>query len=174
MTAPVFVDTNVFVYALHARESLKQPLAREWLDRVWRERLGRTSVQVMSECYVTLTRKLRPSLAGAEAWDHVRALLAWHPQPIDAELLIRGREIEERHSLSWWDSLIVGAAQLQGCSVLLTEDLQDGAFFGGVTVRNPFALSASDELAAYEPDGLEPSAYPRRGRPRRAARFARA
>lgn len=124
----------------------------------------------MSECYVTLTRKLKPSLAGAEAWDYVRTLLTWQPQPIDAELLIRGREIEVRHSLSWWDSLTVSAAQLQGCSVLLTEDLHDGAVFGSVTVRNPFALSVSDELATYEPGGLEPPPYPRRGRPRRAAR----
>ncbi len=171
MTAPVFVDTNVFVYALHSRESLKQPMAREWLDRVWRERLGRTSIQVLSECYVTLTRKLKPSLAGADAWDYVRSLLPWRPQPIDAELLSRGREIEERYSLNWWDSLIVSAAQLQECSVLLTEDLQDGTVFGGVVVRNPFALRASDELKAHKPGGFEPPAYPRRGRPKRAARL---
>jgi len=61
MTAPVFVDTNVFVYASDNRETVKQPLAEEWLERLWREQSGRTSVQVLNECYWNLTRKIRPS-----------------------------------------------------------------------------------------------------------------
>ncbi|HMN46792.1 MAG TPA: hypothetical protein PKE27_19600 [Povalibacter sp.] len=55
MTAPVFVDTNIFVYAQQANEQTKQPLAKEWLERLWRDHLGRTSMQVLNECYVTYT-----------------------------------------------------------------------------------------------------------------------
>ncbi len=44
-------------------------------------------------------------------------------------LLQRGRVIEIRYKLNWWDSLIVAAAQLQDCTVLYTEDLQHGATF---------------------------------------------
>jgi predicted nucleic acid-binding protein len=166
--AHVFVDTNVFVYARQAREVEKQPVAAQWIDRLWREQTGRTSMQVLSECYVTLLRRLEPAPPRGIAWDYVRSLLAWSPQPIDESVLRQAFEIEERYRLSWWDCLIVGSAQLQDCSVLLTEDLQDGAAFGGVTVRNPFALGASDDLAAYVPAGLEPAPYPRRGRPARA------
>jgi predicted nucleic acid-binding protein len=93
--------------------------------------------------------------------------LAWKPQPIDESVLHRAFEIGQRHRLNWWDCQIVGSAQLQGCSVLLTEDLQDGAEFGGVTVRNPFTLRVSDDLAAYVPAGIDPPAHPRRGRPAR-------
>jgi predicted nucleic acid-binding protein len=166
-TAHVFVDTNVFVYARQAREVEKQPVAAQWIDRLWRGQTGRTSMQVLSECYVILMRRLEPAPPRAVVWDYVRSLLAWKPQPVDEPVFHRAFEIEERHRLSWWDCQIVASAQLQGCSVLLTEDLQDGAVFGGVTVRNPFTLSVSDELADYVPAGFEPPPYPRRGRPAR-------
>lgn len=167
MIAPVFVDTNVFVYARDAAERPKQPLAVAWLDYLWRERLGRTSVQVLSEYYVNVTRKLVPGLSPDNAWDDVETLLTWHPQPVDDALLLRGREIERRHRLSWWDSLVVGAAQLQGCALLLTEDLQDGAVFGGVTVRNPFVLGVGEAVVQYGATSVAANRHPPRGRPRR-------
>lgn len=51
--------------------------------------------------------------------------------------------------MSWWDSLIVAAAQLQNCCLLLSEDLQNGATYGGVTVRNPFELGVAEARATY-------------------------
>lgn len=172
MTAPVFVDTNVLVYARQTREAQKQPLAVKWLTRLWQERLGRTSMQVLNECYVTLTCKLKPAFGHGEAWEYVRNLLVWNPQPTDVELLLRAHEIEQRYRLSWWDSLIVGAAQLQNCALLLTEDLQDRAVYGGVTVRNPFTLSASEGLATYDLVSVATPSHPRRGRPKRVGRAA--
>src|SRR5512145_325642 len=124
MTVPVFVDTNI------ASELSKQPIAAGRLDHLWRGQLGRTSAQVLSEYYVTVTRKLSPGLHADDAWDDVLALMSWHPIPSDEALLRRGRVVEQRFRLSWWDSLIVAAAQLQACTLLLSEDLQDGAAFG--------------------------------------------
>jgi predicted nucleic acid-binding protein len=115
-TASVFVDTNVFVYARLAREAEKQLVAAQWIDRLWREQSGGTSMQVLSECYVTLTRGLEPAPSSSVVWDYVRSLLAWHPQPVDAQVFDRAFEIEQRHRLNWWDCLIVASAQLQGCS----------------------------------------------------------
>jgi predicted nucleic acid-binding protein len=166
MIAPVFVDTNVFVYARDAGEPVKQPRAAAWLERLWREQLGRTSAQVLSEYYVTVTRKLAPGLRADDAWDDVSALMSWRPQPVDDTLLRRGREIEQRHGLSWWDSLVVGAAQLQGCSLLLSEDLQDGGVYGSVTVRSPFTLAVGEADAAYVIAPLAGRGHPRRGRPK--------
>ncbi len=167
MNAPVFVDTNVFVYARDAAEPLKQPRAAAWIERLWREQTGRTSAQVLSAYYVTVTRKLDPGLPPADAWDDVAALMSWRPQPIDETLLQRGHEIERRHRLSWWDTLIVGAAQLQGCAILLTEDLQDGAVFGGVTVRSPFTLAVGESASTYTVEPIAARGHPRRGRPKR-------
>jgi predicted nucleic acid-binding protein len=169
MTELVFVDSNVFVYARDGGEPTKQPRAAAWLDRLWRERSGRTSMQVLSEYYVNLTRKLSPGLSSEEAWDDVSALLAWQPIAIDEPVMRRGREIEQRYRLSWWDSLIVAAAQLQGCAVLLTEDLQDAGVYGGVTVRSPFTLAASepDPASVVMPAG--PANKRRGGRAARSA-----
>ncbi|MBE0623191.1 MAG: PIN domain-containing protein [Burkholderiales bacterium] len=169
MSAPVFVDTKVLVYARDLREKAKQPAAALWIEQLWRERSGRTSTQVLSEFYVTVTRKLKPGMSAAQAWDEVNAFLSWHPQAVDAALLERAYQIEQRYHLSWWDSAVVGAAQLQDCALLLTEDLQDGAVFGSVTVRSPFTLAAEDPRAIYRLPPPE-SAHRARGRPARKPR----
>jgi predicted nucleic acid-binding protein len=167
MTGPCFVDANVFVYARDARHASKQARAAQWIAHLWHEHLGRTSTQVLSEYYVVATRKLTPRVPSSEAWDDVEQLIAWQPQPVDAALLRRAREIEQRWRLSWWDSLVVGAAQLQDCALLLTEDLQDGATFGGVTVRSPFTLAAEESPAAYSATSRSRSRHRPRGRPKR-------
>jgi predicted nucleic acid-binding protein len=169
MTAPVFVDTNVLVYARDASEPVKQPLAAQWIAHLWKEQRGRTSMQVLNEYYVTTTRKLSPGLQPDEAWDDVQALLAWEPHAINRELLERAREVERRYRLSWWDAMVVGAAQLQSCSILLTEDLQNGMVFNGVTVRNPFEMRVSEDRAIYEVTPAVISRHRKRGRPARAA-----
>jgi predicted nucleic acid-binding protein len=168
MTGPVFVDANVFVYARDGRAAAKQARAAAWIAHLWREGLGRTSMQVISESYTTETRKLVPRVAADDAWEDVKALFTWRPQPIDASLLARAREIERRWQLSWWDGMVVAAAQLQGCSILLTEDLQDGAVFDGVTVRSPFTLDAREPQAVYSVAPVMASRHRPRGRPRKA------
>ena len=164
----IFVDTNVFIYARQANEPAKRPLAQAWLDNLWREQSGRTSMQVLSEYYVNVTRKIDPPREAHDAWDDVRALMTWNPVPMDRALLEAGRNVEARYRLSWWDSLIVAAAQVQGCTLLLTEDLQDGASYGGVTVRSPFTLAVSEAAATYGAQPVVASRHRPRGRPRKA------
>ena len=167
MTGPCFVDANVVVCALDPRDQHKHRLASEWIDALWRDRLGRTSAQVISEAYITATRKL--AMAPQHAWDEVQRFFAWNPHPVDETVLRRARENEQRHRLSWWDSLIVAAAQLQDCVLLLTEDLQDGAVFGSVTVRSPFTLQVSEAAAVYAVERRGASPHRPRGRPKRVA-----
>ncbi|HMN46793.1 MAG TPA: hypothetical protein PKE27_19605 [Povalibacter sp.] len=106
-------------------------------------------------------------MSSSEAWDEIRDLLTWNPQPTDMDLLVRAHDVEVRYRLSWWDSLIVAAAQLQDCSLLLTEDLQDRAMYGSVTVRNPFGLGVSEAMTTYATARRASRGHPRRGRPRR-------
>lgn len=169
MIAPVFVDTNVFVYARDKSEPRKQRQAAALLGELWRGQLGRTSTQVLSEYYVSVTRKLKPGLPDDEAWDDIELLLRWNPQAIDRAVLTAAREIERRYRLSWWDSTIVAAAQLQDCAILLSEDLQDGADIGGVTVRNPFSSAVAETRAPYVVVPVAVTQHRSRGRPRRQA-----
>lgn len=167
MTARCFVDANVLVYARDARDARKQQRAMQWLELLWRERAGRTSMQVLAETYVVLTRKL--GAPSEDAWNRVERYLAWSPQPVDEAVLRGAKEVERRYRLSWWDSMVVAAAQLQACEVLLTEDLQDGEIFGTLRVRNPFLHELREAEAAYEVQPITRSAHRPRGRPRRAA-----
>ena len=65
-------------------------------------------------------------------------LAVWQPVAVDLSTLERAWFLQDRFSVSWWDALIVAAAQKCECKVLLTEDLQHGQEFGGVQVVNPF------------------------------------
>jgi predicted nucleic acid-binding protein len=171
MNAPVFVDTNIFVYARDATEPRKQPAAAGLLRELWIEQQGRTSIQVLAEYYATVTRKLKPGLSPDEAWEDVTALLAWEPQEIDRAVISRAHDIERRYSLRWWDSMIVAAAQLQNCALLLSEDLQHGLVCGTVKVRNPFAERVEDDRSAYAAQASPASRHRRRGRPRSRETF---
>lgn len=173
MTGAVFVDTNVFAYLHDTTEPEKQAIAETWVTRLWQEHTGRTSAQVLNELYVTLTQKISRQLPRNDTWNHIQQLFAWNPQPTDLQLISRAREMEVRYRISWWDSLIVAAAQLQDCTTLLTEDLQDGMEFDGVRVRNPFRSGVAEELAGYSakpPAALRLNPRHRgRGRPKRQA-----
>ena len=134
----VFVDTNVLVYARDTTEPDKQRVARIWLDQLWGEMSGRTSVQVLNEYYVTATRKLSHGLDRVDVLADVRDLKKWDPVTLTPTLMEIAWGIEDRFGFSWWDSLVVAAAQLVDADFLLTEDLQDGQDLDGVVVMNPF------------------------------------
>jgi predicted nucleic acid-binding protein len=141
MTAPVFVDTNVFLYALDRADLKKQLAARAWRDELWKNRLGRISFQVLQEFYVKATQKWPESRNEARA--EVKDLLAWQPVTVDAEILERGWKLQDRYQLSFWDALIVAAAKCTGCKYLLTEDLQTNQDLDGVIVISPFFIEPS-------------------------------
>ena len=141
---PVFVDTNLLVYRFDTTEPEKQRRAERWHEHLWRERTGRLSIQVLRELYASLTRKLDTPMEPAEARTAIRALLAWKPVPVTARTIEGAWRLEDRYSLSWWDALIVSAAQVAGCHHLLTEDLSDGQDLDGVRVVDPFRVGPSE------------------------------
>jgi predicted nucleic acid-binding protein len=166
MTALVFVDTNLFVYSRDMRDATKRSTATEWLRLLWSQERGRTSVQALNEYYDVVTRKF-PAVKAEDVWEDVRYYLsAWNPQPLDAEVLDLAHDVESRYRLNWWDCLIVAAAQAQNCLLLLSEDLQDRADYGGVVVRSPFTLRIAEESGAYTVPPRPSSRHRGRGRPR--------
>lgn len=151
MTGLVFVDTNVFVYRHDDSVLAKQSRAEQWLSFLVGSRTGRLSYQVLQELYAILTRP-RLSFDRSEARRIVQLLSVWQPLQIDLGILERAWQVQERHAVSWWDALIIAAAQASECAVLLTEGLQAGQVFGGVRVVDPFASadkSPEDILKPY-------------------------
>ena len=139
MTVPVFVDTNVFVYRHDSSDSSKQACAEQWIELLVHSRSGRLSFQVLQELYVSLTHEQRLNFDRSEAQEIIRVLATWQPVAADLAMLNRAWVLQDRFPLSWWDALIIAAAQTCECKVLLTGDLQDGQEFGAVQVVNPFA-----------------------------------
>lgn len=147
MTALIFVDTNVIVYSVDAAQSAKQERAAAWMAEAWKSRRGRVSMQVLQEFYVTVTKRLTPGLDRESARREIRGLALWRPTPITPPLVERAWSVQDRFGFSWWDSLIVAAAQAEGCTYLLTEDLHDGQDLNGLRVLNPF-LHSPDAVKA--------------------------
>lgn len=145
MSARVFVDTNVLVYARDATDPDRQAPAVAWMASLWRSRAGRVSYQVLHEYYVTVTAKLTPGLAPAEARGDIRELLTWSPMSPTPERIEAAWQLQDRYSLSWWDVQIVAAAQQAGCGVLLSEDLQHGQDVAGVEIRSPFRTEPQED-----------------------------
>ena len=134
-----FVDTNILVYAHDRSETAKQPIARALVEGLWRDRAGVLSTQVLQELYVVTTRKLDPPMPRAAARELVVIYSTWPVVQVDVPLVLAASGLEERHSLSFWDAVVVEAARRAGAARLVTEDLQPGRDIGGVTVENPFA-----------------------------------
>jgi predicted nucleic acid-binding protein len=136
MTGPVFVDTNVLIYALDRADPKKHLAAREWRAELWRRRQGRISFQVLEEFYAQVTRQWPK--ARQQARSEVRDLLAWRPVAIDGALVEHAWKIQDRFPMSFWDALIVAAAKAAACPSLLSEDFQDGQDLDGLRVLSPF------------------------------------
>ena len=145
MTAPVFVDSNVLIYALDRGDLKKQEAARAWRTELCKSHSGRISFQVLQEFYVNVAQKW-PS-ASEQARAEVRDLLAWRPAPIDGAILERAWRMQDRYQLSFWDALIVAAAKSLACRYLLTEDLQANQELDGITVVNPFLRDPASVFA---------------------------
>ena len=140
MTAPVFVDTNVLVYLQDGSDPAKQSRSDAWIRFLAQYRLARISFQVMQELYASLTHKLEPQFEAGEAREIVRELSVWQPVVIDSAVLEKAWLVQQFHKLSWWDALIVAAAQTCECGTLLTEDLKHDQVYGEVRAIDPFRL----------------------------------
>lgn len=134
----VFVDANILLYSEDGADARKQAIALQWLEVLWRKRIGRVSTQTLNEFYVNATRKLKPSMPAGDARAEVRRYSLWQPWQIDQPTLESAWAIESRHGLHYWDCLVLAAAQHLGCQYMLSEDLNHEQHYGAVQVINPF------------------------------------
>jgi predicted nucleic acid-binding protein len=138
MSDRLFLDTNVVVYLYDTDAPAKQEVARALIGREGPAGRLVVSTQVLQEFYVTVTRKLASPLSEKAAEEATRALAAFDVVTPDAELVLEAIALARRDQVSLWDALVVAAARRARCSVLLSEDLQDGRRFGALRVENPF------------------------------------
>lgn len=131
----VFVDTNVFAYALDGADPVKRDVARAVIEERRRDII--VSTQVLLELYAVCTRKL--GLDGAAADAAVRAVALFPVISADRELMLDAVTLAATAQISIFDAAIVEGARRGGCATLLSEDLNAGQTLRGVRVANPFA-----------------------------------
>lgn len=137
MSAAIFLDTNVLIYAAvtEPKDIEKKLAARKLLAR---SDAG-LSVQVLQEFYVQTTRPTRRHrLSHAMVCGLIEAWTRFEVQPMTLDVLLAALDIKQRRRLSYWDSAIVAAALALGCRELYTEDMQHGLVIDGLRLVNPF------------------------------------
>jgi predicted nucleic acid-binding protein len=139
MSSKYFVDTNILIYAHDRLAGEKYLRARQVVDHLWDTGEGVLSTQVLQELCINLRRKLARPLSLSEVSRVVRDYLEWDVVVNKPESILDALEIQERHKISFWDALILHAAELSGASVLYSEDLTADRTYGRVRVVNPFA-----------------------------------
>ena len=133
-----FIDTNILVYAHDIDAGERHQIAREVLVDLWERRAGLLSTQVLQEFYNTATRKLKPPMSPSKARRIIASYAEWCLRDVDPLVIVNASFLQETHTVSWWDALIIEAAVQSGAKYLLSEDLQHGRSFAGLEVRNPF------------------------------------
>ncbi len=132
----VALDTNVLAYAEGVNSAERRNTALDLVQTLRQESIV-IPVQVLGELFNVLVRK-----AGRSRADARDALLSWCDAfPIVEtmpEVMLAAADLATDHRLGIWDAVILSAASQAGCRLLLSEDLQEGFTWGGVTVVNPF------------------------------------
>jgi predicted nucleic acid-binding protein len=136
MSARSFLDTNILVYTDDAAAPAKQKLALDLVAAHRRTNTGVVSLQVLQEYFVTVTRKLHvdPQIARRK----VELLAEFDVAAPDVADILAAIDLHRLHGLSFWDALVVRSAKQSGCTVLLSEDMQDTREIDGLRIVNPF------------------------------------
>ena len=133
----VALDTNVLVYAEGVDDIEKRDIALDLVRRLPQE-AAVIPIQVLGELFNVLVRKGGRSRAAARD-----ALLGWRDTFATTEttpqVMLTAADLATDHHFGIWDAVILAAVSQAGCRLLLSEDLQDGFTWGGITVVNPFA-----------------------------------
>ena len=141
-----FVDTNVILYTYDRHNAEKRERAEAWIQWLWERTACSVSWQVLQEFYSNAIHKFgaKPGLVR----EHIALLSRQNPPDVTLGLLDRAGFWTDQAAISFWDAMIVAAAERTHCRWLLSEDFQIGREFGSVTVASPFRSQPGDLPAA--------------------------
>jgi predicted nucleic acid-binding protein len=142
----IALDTNVLAYAEGTNGTVMRDKALELIQRLPPGAIV-LPVQTLGELFNVLVRKARRRPSRARA-----AVLSWRDayavMETSAAVMVNATDLASDHGLTIWDSVVLAAAAEAECRLLLSEDLQEGFTWRGVTVANPFAPTLQPILAA--------------------------
>ena len=136
IVSKIFIDTNILVYTLDQKNIEKRDMARKIVKKVVESHQPVISTQVIKEFYVVASTKLRADSIVVKNIIH-----NFHNMEIvnnDLDLIEQAIDISILSQLSFWDSLIIAAAEKANCEYVLSEDLNSGQNYRGIKLLNPF------------------------------------
>jgi len=139
MSDKIFVDTNILIYAHDIDSGLKHDTAVKVITDLWERANGILSNQVLQEFYIVVTKKMPKPTSLPEARVIIKNYLKWQIEENNSNSILRASEIQKKHNISFWDALIVTAAEQAGAAKILTEDMNSGQTIEGVLIENPFS-----------------------------------
>lgn len=141
MSGGDFFDSNIFVYLFDDVDHRKHEIALTLVRTAITNATAVISYQVVQETLNVVTHKLKPPVEHDVALRLMETTLQpmWRVMP-SAELFKRGLRIRAQYALSFYDSLIVAAAQEANCKRLYSEDMQHGQTIGKLRIVNPFVV----------------------------------
>ncbi|MBL3589229.1 MAG: PIN domain-containing protein [gamma proteobacterium endosymbiont of Lamellibrachia anaximandri] len=132
----IFLDTNIIVYANDARDVEKQKRSLEIVAEHMRSGTGVISTQVLQEyAHVALNKLHQRQDVVLRQLVLLEGLEVIQQSPA---LIRRSVEIKTSYQISFWDACIISAAEHAKCDVILSEDLNNGQFYSGIAMKNPF------------------------------------
>jgi predicted nucleic acid-binding protein len=138
MTDKVFFDTNILVYANDSAEPRKQEIARNLIKNTLTDHRAVISVQVLSEFWVTVTQKIKNPLPESVAEKELELFELMDIIDIRLSVFQDALKMKKLFSLSFWDSLILSAADSANCKIVYSEDMQNGQIISNMRIVNPF------------------------------------
>ncbi len=139
MNGKYFIDTNIIVYAHDSDYPGKQIPAQKIIFDGMRGNKGVISAQVLSEFFVTITKKIKQKYSVLAAKHEILLLSHLAVVDIDYDIVIRAVSMQDQFQISYWDGLILAAAERADCDTLYSEDLSHGQIYSGIKCINPFA-----------------------------------
>lgn len=136
-----FVDTNILLYAHDRSAGLRHERARQLVEQLWASGQGVLSTQVLQELCINLRRKIARPIPVEEIRRIIQDYLSWEIVINDSASVLQALEIELRYQTSFWDALILQAAESSGAAILYSEDLATGQKYGAVQVVNPLGAT---------------------------------
>ncbi|MDR1971436.1 MAG: PIN domain-containing protein [Treponema sp.] len=136
--AKIFFDTNILVYTLDTNNADKQKMAQNILIKISENERPVISTQVLQEFYYASTTKIKADKILVKNILH--SFTNMETVQVNMNIIEQGIDISILSQISFWDGLIIAAAEYARCSVILSEDLNDGQIIRGIEIKNPFKI----------------------------------
>lgn len=135
MSVSIFIDSNIFLYALDNGEPVRQKQAQAALLRAEAQHRVVISTQVLNEIFAVATRKMHADPIVIK--EFIRGLYSFEVVQITKEIIESAIDCSILQRINYWDALMVAVAESTRCAELWTEDLNSGEVVRGVKIANP-------------------------------------